>query len=108
MAEVVAISALDAAPIARFGTLAGHMTLLIAVATLHDTRLVTLTRHMTLITAVVTGTATTTTTTTTTTSHRLTRLSAFSLAVSDRMLARCSKIFDKNSTYPVSPQLKQA
>jgi hypothetical protein len=105
MAEVVAISALDAAPIARFGTLAGHMTLLIAVATLHDTRLVTLTRHMTLITAVVTGTATTTTTTT---SHRLTRLSAFSLAVSDRMLARCSKIFDKNSTYPVSPQLKQA
>jgi hypothetical protein len=101
MAEVVAISALDAAPIARFGTLAGRMTLLIAVAALHDTRLVTLTRHMTLITAVVTGTATTT-------SHRLTRLSAFSLAVSDRMLARCSKILDKNSTYPVSPQLKQA
>jgi hypothetical protein len=100
MTEVVAVAAFDPTPVAGLGTLARCMTLLIAVATFHDARLVTLARHVALISAVVTGASTST-------SHRLTRLSTLGLAVTDEMLARHSKTLRRKSTYLVSPQLKQ-
>jgi hypothetical protein len=99
--EVVAIAALDAAPVARLGTLPRRMTFLIAVAAFHHARLVTLAGQVTLIAAVMASTSAAT-------SHRLTWLSAIGLAMADKTLARHSKILQGDSTYPNSPQLKQA
>lgn len=57
MTIVVAVAALDSAPIARLGTITSRVALLVTVSTLHNTRLVTFAGHVTFFAAVVARTS---------------------------------------------------
>ena len=67
---VLAVGALDTAPVLGLIALLGHMTHGVAVAALHDARLVTLLRDVALVAAVVAGATATTSTSTSTRSKR--------------------------------------
>jgi hypothetical protein len=100
---VLAVAALDAAPVTRLGALARLVTYFIAVAALHDTRLIAVTGDVVLVAAVVAGTSTSSAAATTTTRDK--RLGAVRLVV-----ARCTSvdIFVKEEDHEVGGQLHRS